>query len=251
MPFQGFNPSSAIAIASSSQSGPIATGWLSFLQLRTELSYRLGGRADLDAARLGHWVNEAYVDMTNAFDLAVLRTTLTHTLTAGVVLYSLPANVRMAVLMSYQDPLDQLIGCKVDKIEEDEYRRLPIEAFRGPPEVWSPFHPNLLVVYPSPDEAYPVALDVKLRPSRLVADVDFPVLTEEYIEGLLLLARAKAFSALLEFSLAGQSTNEYVAFMRSRRNEVAEQDEGKIGRIIPVRSQSELLTSVRRINYGV
>lgn len=248
MPFQSFDPSAAVSITSSSQSGPLTSGWLSLSQLRTELSNRLGGRSDIDADRLNLWLNEAYIDLCNALDLAVLRSQITHTMTVGRVDYKLPANIRMAVAISYEYD-----GCGglIDKIDPEEYRRIRIQYDSGAPVVWTPFMPELIVFYPSPDVAYPLTLDVKLRPTRMTLDAHYPILPDEYIEGLLLLARSKAFSALMEFSLGGQCMNEYVSFMRSRRNEVAEQDEGRVGRIVPVRSQKQFLTSKRRVNGGL
>jgi len=250
MPFQHIDPTAAIAITGVSQSGPATSGWLSFAQLQAELRLRLGGRSDIDASRVKLWINEAYTDICNALDLAKLRASVDHILTIDETVYSLPADTRMVIAITYNDPTDTMYGGLVEKIDVEEYRRLPEEYSTGRPLVWTPYLPEVIVFYPSPDRAYPVTLDCKLRPTRMTADGDYPLLADEYIEPLLLLSRAKAFSALLEFSLSGQCMNEYVALMRSRRNEVAEQAEGSVGRMVPVRTQRQLLRSKRRI-YGV
>ncbi len=247
MPFQQIDPTTALPITGGSQPGPSSSGWLSLSALRTELALRLGGRTDIDSARLNQWINEAYIDICGALDLAVLRGSIELTLTVEAELYVLPSSVRMARTISFNDPSDVTYGQMIRKTDEDEYRRLPILDGTGLPSHWVPFSPDLIVIYPAPDQAYVLAMEVKYRPGRMTSDAHYPILKEEMVEGLLLLSRAKAFSGLLEFGMAGQCQNEYTAFMRSRRDEVAEQSEGMVGQLVPVRSRRQLLTSTRGI----
>lgn len=236
------------AIVTPPAAGPATSGWSTFAELRTETARRMGGRADLDTDALKLHVNEAYIDLCSMVDFLFLTTSLSWTAQIGQSMYALPTSIRDVVALSTTGELDVSDDGTLRKIDTEEYYRLAEDEteWNRKPEAYTIAPDGTLVLWRAPDQAYVFSMEVKLRPARLVADGDYPVLPDEWVEPLRVLAVSKAAGGLNEFELAAQRYNEALGLIRSRRNERAERKEGTKGGVWIPRSRDEL----RRVDRG-
>lgn len=236
------------AIVAPSAAGPATSGWSNFAELRTEVARRMGGRSDLGTADLSLHVNEAYIDLCSMVDFLFLTVEMSWSCVAQQALYALPTAIREVVLLKTTGVEDVSDDGPLRKVDMQEYARLSEDSadYDDVPEVYTISADNTLALWHRPDAAYSFSMEVKLRPSRLVADTDYPVLPDEWIEILRILATSKAASALNEFELSSQRYNEALGLIRSRRNERAERAEGTKGGIWIPQSASELRRTSRR-----
>ena len=248
MPHLPLVDADATAVLQTSQSAPLASGWLSLSGLRTSLAYRIGGRTDLTNGELDLWINEAYLDICTMLDLPFLEGSEQFTMTTGAWLYKINTDITVIVNLSIRDT-DSLDpeGESMSKIEMREFRRLPYSPENSCPKVWAPHAEYMVAVHPIPDKNYLVVAEFRMRPGLLVDDADYPRLPREMIEGLLLASTAKAHSGLQEYGFAIQAQNEFIAFMRSRPSYAAKQNEGQVSRMVPVNSDREKRISNRRL----
>ena len=112
---------------------------------------------------------------------------------------------------------------------EASYTYRELDERDGTPDSYF-FHTQMLVLWPTPATSITAAVDYKLRPAPLVQDTDSPFLSPEWHEVILVGARARALSALMEFSASMAVNNEYVNLIRRKRNEIAEEDTGRVPR---------------------
>lgn len=207
--------------------------------MRNELASRLGGRMDIDPVRLNLWLNEAYVEMCDMLDLPELWASEGFTFLEGIWVYQVGSHVRVVTKLSWNaEPASWSYGKILGKTDLVEFRRIPASHTPCAPKTWAPYGRNLIVVYPTPDEDYEVTAEFLQRPMPLEDDTDYPILMTEWCEGLLLLARAKAFSALMEFGVAAQSKTEYVSWLRSKPSALAIQQTGQTANFIPVNTEA-------------
>lgn len=203
--------------------------------ITAELNAQLGGRTDIDPARMTAWINDAYLDLTSSVDLPELKTSLALTVLADQPLYMLPSNFSYSTGAELVDTTSYVFqgGVPLDKIDDLMYRRLP--ELSDLPRAFFIFN-GMLVLWPTPSQATSVVLECVADPMPLVDDTDSPILAQSWHEGIQLLAKAKAHAALIEPDLAQLAMNDYISWMRRRQDKNAQEKTGMIARARGVRS---------------
>lgn len=225
MPFLVLDPTEAAA-APATAIGQPKSGWgKSLAAMRAHLKIQLGGRTDIPDEVYNTWISDAYVDVVTSLDLDESKGSIELVLVAGQPFYLLPSVVSSVQSAALTDPLSIYGGAPLSKTDKSNYRAFE-DAF-GEPKLF--FRENdMLVVYPTPDKAYSISIDFRVRPAPLVDDTDCPFIGPEFHRAILLQARADAFDDLREFDKAGPAENSFTSNMRRRTDREAAEDEGRV-----------------------
>lgn len=246
MPYNSLDPAGAAAAPVITVGNPLAAVGETLLSLKTELLLRLGSRSDIGAGRPEMWINFAYFDIVTSLEIDDMKGSYSFNTVAGTYLYKLPDAVFYTDAVSSTDETTypDAGGLQYELIDLDRYRRLPATTVGTQINTAQPLsyfrYAKMLVLYPTPSLVSPVAVDFLIRPGKLVADGDSPILAYEWHEAILLLARAKAHSALLEYDLAEIAHNEYINFVRRKLDKGAQEQKGTNAQVTPVRSRRQL-----------
>jgi hypothetical protein len=240
MPFYHLDESAAAAVVPT-LGAPATGGDYTFLAMQTELLSLLGGRTDIDPPRLGKWLNQAYQGLAAALDLPEFNASIEFDTVGAQPLYLAGASIRRTNSAVVRDTTNYSNGGRpLYKTDLDSLRRLHDES--NEPERYY-FQNRLIALWPTPTAARTIVMDVFFIPQKMVEDDDAPILGEEWMEVLIARARATAFSALLEFQLAGQAQNEYVAKLREKTDMKAQEKSGMIAGFRPARHARDRHTS--------
>lgn len=194
-------------------------------------------RPELDDARIATWINRAYIDLWSSLDLDDSYASYAFNLVPGQPLYRLPPQAATTLGAALVDDGNPNGGWPIDKTDLRTYRMLPVED--GEP--YSYFRMgDILVLYPTPEKVQTVVVDFRMIPMDLVAATDSPILSREWHESIVLNARKKGFSALLEFDKVMPAQNEYIQSVRVRKDDDATEQEGRIIRSSRPRSGRDL-----------
>lgn len=206
---------------------PLTEVGMTLAEMQDELDAMLGRRADIVPERFALWLNQSYTDICTSLDIDELKGGLGLLMIADQPLYLLPYAVSTIMGAAMVLPTSVRIsgGYPLDKTDLTTYRSL--EAEGDDPRMFFRLN-NMLVVWPTPDEARTLALDVRIRPQWLAATTDSPILGTEWHEGILLGARQRGFAALMEYDKAASAGNEFVTFMRRRTDREAKETEGRV-----------------------
>jgi hypothetical protein len=245
MPYIVLDSAVAAAAPVVTKGAPLVSVGETLASLRSELKKMLAGRTDVDLPRLNLWINFAYQDLASSLEIDDLKSAYGFPTVAGQPLYQVPAVVGSTRSAALIDPVNSPIygGRPLMKTDVDNYYReenrsdYPQKYFR---------EAGLIVLYPTPDQAYTVALNFWIRPANLVNETDSPILAYEWHEAILLMARAKAFSALLEFEAAQAAQNDYVNLIRRKVDRTQREDEGRIITSSVPRRRSQLTRNRRQ-----
>lgn len=227
MPYIALDPTAAQIAPVIGAGAPLVDTGATLGSMRTELIQSLGNRTDIPSSRIDFWINQGYLDLASSLKIETLFGSFMLNTVAGQPLYRLPTAVASTRMVSVIDETSYPTykGRRLDKSDLSEYRnaRDLTEAPRGY------FRDgNLLVIYPTPDKAYALAVDFKIRPTKLTADNHSPVLPEEWHEAIILSALEKGYRRLMEFEKALAIQNELVGFVRRKQDEMAEEDTGRV-----------------------
>lgn len=239
MPYDVLDVANAEAAPVVTLGDPLTSEGETLLSLITELDLMLGSRDDFDATRQKKAVNDAYRQMSASLNLALLYGSFALTTIDGSNLYLLPSCVAWIKRVALSDTTDFVIegGRALLKIDLAKYRELPVpfETSDLFPRTWFKFG-KMLVLYPTPDDAYDLAVDIKIQPNDLVDNTDSPILPIELHEPLLLKARANALRALRMWREARAAQNDYVDAVRPLLDTDAEERESEQAHMSPARS---------------
>ena len=163
-------------------------------------------------------------------------------LVADQPFYALPVQVawikRLGVSDATTYPVDE--GRELEMIDEAQYRTLPVLT----DEPTSYFrHRRMVVIWPTPLNARTAPLDFRVRPDDMTADTHSPLLPIEFHIPILLKARQRAWSALLNFKDAAVAQNDFVSEIRPLINTDSEETAGQFATIAPIRSRRRLFRS--------
>ena len=249
MPFNVLNGDVAEPEPATTLGAPRVSWGLTLSAMQDELDAMLGRRADVQEERFTRWINLSYTDLCTSLDIDELKGSLGLEMVDGQPAYKLPyvVDTIMGAAIVLPDSESPNGGYPLDKSDLASYRSLA--GRYGDPQLFFRMS-EIVVVYPTPDDARTVALDVRLRPLWLVEPTDSPILGLEWHEAILLGARARAFSALMEYDKAASATNEFVSYVRRRTDREAKEDEGRIiGSSVPKRIEG-IRNRVIRQSYG-
>ena len=225
------NVATPIAAPAPNPAAPLTNYGITLASARAEIRAMLTGRQDIEDARLDFWLNRAYIDIATSARHDELKYTLGFTTVPDQPQYLLPNITVTTMTLSRVDPDSMFGGEPLQKIDITAYRtRKDMAAFQGmkrkPKEF---FRQNrILVLYPTPDEAYEMVMDFRFEPLPLVVATDSPVLRTEWHESWLLLARKKVLGALAEWEANMAAGNELASHMRLRQDHEANEDENRI-----------------------
>lgn len=226
MPFAVLDETLAAAAPAVSLGNPKTSVGLTLESLTVELDALVAGREDFSEGRIREIINDAYLDLCTALDI-IDEGSFGIPTVAGQALYQLPDVVQSITAVSLVLPSAESLteGYPLDKIDLPKYRALV--AKDGDPHFYFRMG-QMLVVYPTPDAARTLAVDARYRPAKLTQAQHSPVLGLEWHEALKKGARAKLFSAMLEFDKAAAAENEYIALVRRRKDLESEEENGRV-----------------------
>lgn len=226
MPFGVLSTATAAAAPEVTLGEPKTSTGVTLASLRTELDALVAGRSDFDDTRLNEIINDAYLDVCTALDI-IGEGSFAISVVADQPLYMLPDVVQNILNVAVALPSTENIneGYPLDKIDLRKYRAFV--AAEGEPRLYFKMD-QMLVLYPTPDTARTLAVDCTYRPAKLTLAAHSPVFGLEWHEVLKKAARAKAFSAMLEFDKAQAAENEWTSLVRRRRDLGAGEDERRV-----------------------
>lgn len=225
MPYIALDQATAEAAPTIPVGAPLTSVGETLASLRAELALQLGNRGDIDPTRLDKWINWAYDDVWTSLELDEAKASYSFNTVAGQPLYTTPYQVVTTLGASVVDSTSIYGGQPLGKTDLRSYRMLENKADR--PGKYFRLG-NLLVLYPTPDGVYTVVVDFRSRPLPLVQETDSPALAREWHETILLAARKKGFSGILEFDKALPAENDFVNSVRRRQDREADEDEGRV-----------------------
>lgn len=182
-------------------------------ELRARLQFELGNRTDLTAVQLNEWINDAYLDLYSSLDLPDSKRSFGITLAAGQAFYGLPDTVDTVRSVAATDVSSADTGAALRASDEFLYRKRPIQS--GPPEEWFRYL-SLLVLWPTPDAADLLAVDVRIKPIKLTVDTTYPILEDKLHEALFKAAKYRAWEALQNDTKAATTMNEMTRLVQRK-----------------------------------
>lgn len=234
MPYIHFNTATATPVVTTI-GVPLTSTGETLASFRTELELVLGGRADL-IGRFDRYINYAYRDIASSLQLAELTATVQFNSVADQPLYLLPESIRVVRALSMQDSTSQYGGWQLEK-KDVEWYRAQINRTTTEPSSFV-VQRKMLVLYGTPSAAKTIVADVRIRPDDLVADTASPILPVEWHELILLMAKAKMAAAVLEFEMAMSFENEWVNWVRRRKDLESDEQENLIAAARPMRRRT-------------
>lgn len=235
MPFIVIDSSTAAAAPVTTIGEPKVSAGDTLASMRLWLRRALLGRDDLTDDELDLWLNDSYIDVCTSIDIDELKASLGIVTVAGQALYNLPYVVSSTQDAALIDPGMTTGGLPLNKVDKAWYREQQNKS--GRPECFFR-EGDVLVLYPTPDKQYTIALDFRVRPLPLTEDDDSPIVGQEWHRPIRLGARQKAFDDLQEFEKAMPAENSYTNAVRRRNNREASEDERRvIGSSIPGRGR--------------
>lgn len=242
MPYLVLDPSAAQAAPFLSFGLPEAAsahpGGKSLLAMRTRLILELGRRDDIPTPMWNEWINDAYQEFYAALNLPENVASYGQSLVSGQALYLTPPGIDAIRSVSAQDPTDATVGGTLEKKDHVYYRKLPVRT--GQPEFW--FHEKrMLVIWPTPDAAYPISIDGTIKPIPLVVDTDYPALEDKWHEPLLKAAKYRAWEAVQNDAKAALVSNEMSRLIQRRNDRDALDQDTEYPAMRPVFSQRDLM----------
>ena len=246
MPYIVLDPSAAEAAPVTTLGDPLVSSGETLASMRGEMVGQLGNRVDLfegGNGRVHLYLNQSYIDLATSLKLDELQGSIALDLVAGQSMYMLPSWIIFTTLGTvFVDSSHPLGGRPIEKIDFHRYRSLSV--LDGEPQQYFRYG-NMIVFYPTPEAAGSVVLDFRLRPRLLTDDTHSPILGYEWHEVILLGAKQRAFSAMLEFDKAMIAQNEVTNLVRRKMDIAAEETDGMIvGSAVP-RAHAHLLRDYR------
>lgn len=235
MPFLVISSVGAAAAPATTLGEPKTSTGDTLASMRAWLKRALLNRSDIDDDEYDLWINDGYLDVCTSVDLDELKGSLAITTVAGQALYALPYVVSSTQGAGLIDTTLYGGGTPLSKGDKSWYREQDNKS--GRPETYFR-EGDVLVLYPTPDKAYTISLDFRIRPLPLSEETDSPILGQEWHRPIRLSARQKAFDDLQEFDKAMPAENSFVNSVRRRNNREASEDENRvIGSSIPGRGR--------------
>lgn len=251
MPFLVLDPAVAAAAPAVAFGAPEAVGQhpagKSLLAMRTRLRLELGNRTDITDAQLDEWINDGYQDLYS--DLRLPESTRSYGFNTVVdqPLYLIPPTVDTIRALSATDPSFTDTGAPFEQIDLATYRKLPVRT--GPPEYFFRDQ-SMLVLWPTPDDAYPTAVDVRIKPAKLTADAHYPILEDKWHEVLFKAAKYRGWEGLQNDTKALLTENQMAKLVGRKNDRDSEDRQSMYPAMRPIMSRRDLM-SLRRNPKGL
>lgn len=239
MPYTVLDRATAAAAPVTTIGAPLTSTGETLLSFRTELNLQLGNRPDVATARLSFFINQAYVDICSSQTIGMLKRSMPLSTVADQPLYLLPAVVQAIHTVAVVDLTNYPNGGRrLDKTDLESYREQPLLI--DEPREFFREGGDLLVLWPTPIAIRVLSVDFRVRPIPLTVDTHSPILPIEWHEAILLLAKAKAYAALVEPAMAAVARAEARDYINTRINVDAIEKEGMYASMRPIRSRRDL-----------
>ena len=241
MPYNEIVPGSAAAAPAGISFGEPATGDAkkrTLLQMRTRLIEECGNLSNRAQSFWDDKINEAYHDLATSKDARFdeLRESYSFTTVADQPLYTLPPGVYTISRVAIAEDSDAEDGQPLRKMGMDSYSGLQVSDGR-PTDVGR--EQGVLVLWPTPDGAYDVTVDIRVEPQPLTADNHQIILDSEWNPIIYYMAKSIAMEALQNYTEALIATNR-ANQMAARKLGKGLDEVGVVGGIRPVRNRSDL-----------
>lgn len=227
MPFIVLDQASAAAAPVTTLGQPLVNVGETLSSMEQDLVSMLVDRTDLGPPLLRKWINRSYIHIATAVAIDEMKGSIGISLVPGQAHYLLPYAVSSIISASLVLPTSENIngGYPLDKGDLSLYR-----AARSHDDdpTWYFRMNDILVVHPTPNKARTLALDVRVRPLPMTANEHSPILGVEWHEAIVLGARRRGFSELLEYDKATMAENEYLSAVRQRTNREEKEDENRV-----------------------
>lgn len=240
MPYIALDESTAEDAPAVTIGAPLTSVGMTFGEMLAELDAELGSRTDVDntSVRLKLWVNWAYRNVASMLTVKELMGSFSLTTVADQPFYLLPTSIAWLKRLSIIDATDFLAGGQeMEMIDESGYRLLA--DLTDIPSKYMRYR-RMLVLWATPNDEYELTVDCRVRPDNMVDSTDSPILPEEFHESILLYGRYRAFRALRMYQEASVALNDAVTTLRPLINTDAEEADGAIQRVQPIRTKAQL-----------
>lgn len=216
----------------------------SLLGMRTRLILELGNRNDIPVAIWNEWINDSYTDFHASLELPESKRSFTFDAAEQQPFYLLPDSVDTIRDVSIVDTDDSSLGAKLEKTDASTYRKLPTRC--GTPEIWFR-EQNMIILWPTPDDTYPIVVDPILKPAKLVNDGDYPIVEDKWHELIYKGAKWRAWEGVQNDTKAALVENATVRQLNRINDRDARDNENEYPAIRPVRTRADILSLRRRL----
>lgn len=252
MPYEPISWDSAAAEPGTNVGVPNTDIGQTLADFREAVLLALGNRTDItengtDYTTVDKWINQGYRHVAGVIDIKELWGSVTFDLEADQPFYRVPESliwIKKASLIDDTNYFDWG-GRELDQIDLDTYRMLAesdeiqIDGANLPPTMYFR-QGRVLVVYPTPADAYSLTVDFRVRPDKLVDTTDSPILPEEFHEVIELAAIWRARRGVRQYAEAKEAQNDMLAVLRPLINSDAEEREAMHMVAQPIRRGMEL-----------
>jgi hypothetical protein len=214
----------------------------SLLALRTILKLELGQRPDIPDPIWNEWINDGYQDFYSTLRLPESKASFPLATVTSQPMYLMPPVVNYIRSISGADPMFTTQGGELTNIDEDSYRKLPVRT--GTPEYWFR-EKNILVLWPTPDQVFNLAVDITVKPAPLVADTDYPALEDKWHESLKMAAKYRAWTGVQNDTKSALTQNEMTRQIQRRGDAEADDKNTEYAGLRPVFRRTDI-TRLRR-----
>jgi hypothetical protein len=221
---------------------PLTSVGMTLSDFQTELYPELGSRGDVlqTSARMTLWINWAMRNVSSMVTLKELFGSFALATVADQPFYALPIQVAWLKRVSVIDDVNFLSGGRELEMTDESGYRLLSDVTNGDEPTQYFRYRRMIVLWATPDAVYNLAIDCRVRPDDLVDATDSPLLPAEFHESILLYARYRAFRSLRLYSEASAALNDATTTLRPLLNTDAEEMDGAIQQVQPIRRKSQL-----------
>ena len=186
-------------------------GERTFTEMKDDLKLELGNRDDdiVTSARLGAWINQAYIQLTCGKQIFGIKKRLyfpelevfdwSKSTTDSVASISLPSNCLIIRHIKMASGGNNLPLKRMTEKEYWDYVKVP--AGYTEPTHWVRYNNNILL-YPTPDDTYSMRIAYRKRPTLLSSGDDLTEIGDEWDDVILQLAVVRSHLRIGEIDKA-------------------------------------------------
>ena len=192
-------------------------GAMTLLQLRTAVINH-GFDAGVYSGQINQWINDAYEQACRVALFSTDEATYDFSTAAGTQTYPLPADMVSMRSLRNTDLDQEMVAAEIRDIDRSSHTNT------GAPFAYALSSSNILL-YPTPDQAYPLELRYWKLPADLVADGDTPAIPSDYHRMLWYWATAEAYWSEDDGSTGAQWENRFNTLLAKFEADVKFQNE--------------------------
>lgn len=246
MPFTPLDPSIAQIAPVTSAGEPVIGVGTNLAEFHDGLIEDLQGRGDI-SSRIDRWINFAYQNLASMLEINELNASMLFPLVADQPFYLLPEVVSWIQWIGVEDSTNYLDGGRgFEMTTRETYRTLPDSTS----SITSGILPykyfrigRMLVIWPTPAEAFDATMDFRVRPLPMTAVDHCPILPPEFHSVIYDMAQARALRKLGFRSEGDRVYNDAISTLRPMINSDANERDNLNMVLVPVRSRAQLYRS--------